>query len=254
MIDLVILGTGNVATHFFDAFSASENIHVKQVYNHSEKSLSPFREKTEVTTSLENLKDADIYLLALKDDVIPEISAQLESKKGIIAHTSGAVSIEVLNNCKRPGVFYPLQTFSKKIPLNNSEVPICVEAKFPEDLEILKNLAEEISGKAYEISSPQRKRLHLAAVFVCNFVNHLYVIGEKICEEHGIPFEILQPLILETAERVKTASPEELQTGPAIRKDKNTINAHLELLSNAENKEIYQILTHSIQSLHGKKL
>lgn len=254
MTTVVLLGTGNIATHLFGVFSASENIHLKQVYNHSEESLIPFRDKTDVTTSLDDLQEADIYLLALKDDVISKISAQLESKKGIVAHTSGAVSMEALKNCRRPGVFYPLQTFSKKIPVKHTEIPFCLEAKFPADLEILQKLAEDISGKAYHISSPQRKKLHLAAVFVCNFVNHLYAIGEKICEEHHIPFEILQPLILETAAKVKIASPAELQTGPAIRNDQNTIKAHLELLSTNENKEIYQLLTQAIQSLHGKKL
>ncbi|HET8753805.1 MAG TPA: DUF2520 domain-containing protein [Salinimicrobium sp.] len=254
MINLVLLGTGNIATHLFEAFSASENIQVKQVYNHSEESLRPFRDKTQVTTSLKDLQEADIYIIALKDDVISEVSSQLESKKGIIAHTSGAVSIEALKNCHRPAVFYPLQTFSKKIPVTHTEIPFCLEAKYTADLKIMEWLAKEISGKAFQINSSQRKKLHLAAVFVCNFVNHLYAIGEKICEEHQIPFEIMQALILETAEKVKIASPDALQTGPAVRNDQNTINAHLELLSSPENKEIYQLLTKSIQSLHGKKL
>jgi len=118
----------------------------------------------------------------------------------------------------------------------------------------LKTLAEEISGKAYEISSAQRKRLHLSAVFVCNFVNHLYTVGEDICKENKIPFEILQPLIQETAHKVRTSSPSEVQTGPAIRYDESTIQAHLELLKDRDNKEIYQTLTKAIQNFHGKKL
>lgn len=255
MINVVLLGTGNVATHLFNAFSASENIEVKQVFNHSEKSLSVFREKTKVTTSLEDLYDADIYVLALKDDVIPEIASRLESRKGIVVHTSGAVSIEVLKNCKRPGVLYPLQTFSKEVSLKYSEIPFCLEAKYPDDLTKLKKLVTAMSGKAFDISSEQRKKLHLSAVFVCNFVNHLYAIGEEICQKGEIPFEILKPLIYETAKKVEKASPAQVQTGPAIRNDQSTIAAHLELLKeNPEQENIYKLLTASIKNFHGKKL
>lgn len=254
MINLVLLGSGNVATHLYKAFSASKEIQVKQVYNHSAESLGFFEGHTPVTTSLSELVDADIYLLALKDDVIPEIAKQLQNAKGLVAHTSGAVSLEAISQCKRAGVFYPLQTFSKNKEVNYMEIPFCLEAKDSKDLELLKSLAGEISGKAYEISSEQRKKLHLSAVFVCNFVNHLYSIGEQICKDNNIPFEILQPLIKETAEKISTSSPAEVQTGPAIRNDRSTIDAHLKLLSSEENKEIYQLLTKAIQSFHGKKL
>lgn len=254
MINLVLLGSGNVATHLYKAFSASKEIQVKQVYNHSAESLGFFENKTPVTTSLSGLVEADIYLLALKDDVIPEIAKQLQNVKGLVAHTSGAVSLEAISECKRAGVFYPLQTFSKNKEVNYKEIPFCLEAKDSKDLELLKSLAGEISGKAYEISSEQRKKLHLSAVFVCNFVNHLYSIGEQICKDNDIPFEILQPLIKETAEKISTSSPVEVQTGPAIRNDRSTINAHLKLLTSEENKEIYQLLTKAIQLFHGKKL
>ena len=254
MINLVLLGSGNVATHLYRAFSASEKVKVMQVYNHSTNGLTAFEGKTPVTTSLEELAEADVYLLALKDDVIAGVAQKLESKKGLVAHTSGAVSLSAIEGCPRPGVFYPLQTFSRDKKVNYSEIPFCLEAKNPDDLALLKTMAGEISGKAYEISSAQRKKLHLSAVFVCNFVNHLYTIGESICEENKIPFEILQPLIQETANKVRTSSPSEVQTGPAIRYDESTIQAHLELLKDRDNKEIYQTLTKAIQNFHGKKL
>lgn len=254
MINVVLLGTGNVATHLFRAFSASKTIQVKQVYNHTQPGLSYFKSYTETTTSLEELIEADIYLLALKDDIIPDIASQLRHKKGLVVHTSGGASIDVLKDCPRSGVFYPLQTFSKTQPVNYCEIPFCLETNTTEDLELLKRMAGEISGKIYEVSSPQRKKLHLAAVFVCNFVNYLYTIGENICLDNNLPFEILQPLIAETANRVKNNSPQELQTGPAKRGDQSTINSHLELISSSENKEIYQLLTNAIQNLHGKKL
>lgn len=254
MINVVLLGAGNVAVHLFRAFSAAEQIQVKQVYNHSEGSLNDFRKQVPVTTSLEELAEADIYLLALKDDAIEETAAALKEKKGLVAHTSGAASIEVLKQVQRSGVFYPLQTFSKEQPLDYSQIPFCLEAKTEEDLELLKKLADTVSGKTFEVSSAQRKRLHLSAVFVCNFVNHLYAIGEDICEQNELPFEILQPLINETAKKVSRSSPAKVQTGPSVRGDQTTIQAHLELLSSPENKEIYQLLTNAIQSFHGKKL
>lgn len=254
MINLVLLGSGNVATHLYKAFSASQEIRVRQVYNHAAESLSLFEENTAVTTSLSELMEADIYLLALKDDVIPAVAQKICHLNGLVAHTSGSVTLEALSGCKRAGVFYPLQTFSKNKEVKYKQIPFCLEANNHKDLELLKKMAGEISGKAYEISSEQRKKLHLSAVFVCNFVNHLYSIGEQICNDNDIPFEILQPLIKETADKIKTTSPSEVQTGPAIRKDQSTIDAHLELLTSLENKEIYQLLTTAIQSFHGKKL
>lgn len=253
MINVVLLGTGNVATHLFEAFSASEKIAVRQVYNHAEGSLSQFKSKTKTTTNLKELFDADVFVLALKDDVIPEIAAQLQHKKELVVHTSGTVSLDALGKCRRSGVFYPLQTFSKNQPVK-SKIPFCLEAKHRKDLELLKELAGGISGKAYEISSEQRRKLHLAAVFVCNFVNHMYALGEELCTKNNVPFEILQPLIRETAKKVESSSPFEVQTGPAIRTDESTINAHLELLPTQQQKEIYQLLTNAIQSSHGKKL
>ncbi|MDX1601779.1 MAG: DUF2520 domain-containing protein [Salinimicrobium sediminis] len=254
MIEVVLLGSGNVATHLFKAFSAAEGIHVKQVYNHSKNSLAYFQNKTETTTQISELFEADIYLMALKDDVIPTVAAQLQDKQGLIVHTSGSVALDALNGCKRKGVLYPLQTFSKENEVIYSEIPFCLEANTPEDLQLLKSLAEMISGKAYEINSQQRRKLHLSAVFVCNFVNHLYAVGEQICQKSEIPFDILKPLIAETARKVQNASPAKVQTGPAIRNDQSTIKGHLELLESNENKKIYELLTSAIQTFHGKKL
>lgn len=254
MINLVLLGSGNVATHLYKALSASQRVKVIQVYNHASGSLQPFKKETPVTTSFSEIMEADIYLLALKDDVIPQVSEKLSEKQGLVVHTSGAVALNGLLPNRRRGVFYPLQTFSKEKEVNYSEIPFCLEANDEEDLDLLKSIARDISGKAYEISSQQRKKLHLSAVFVCNFVNHMYSIGEKICRDNKIPFEILQPLIKETAEKIKTASPREMQTGPAIRGDQSTIDAHLDLLVSSENKQIYQLLTSAIQTFHGKKL
>ena len=254
MIRVVLLGSGNVASFLFEAFSASEKVKVVQVYNHSKASLSKFEAKVPVTSSFEELKEADVYLISVKDDAIAAIAENLKGKVSLVLHTSGAVPLGSLEGHPRRGVFYPLQTFSKNREVLNRNIPFCLEASRPEDLELLKQLAREISGTPFEVSSEQRKKLHLAAVFVCNFVNHLYVIGEGLCRENDLPFEILQPLILETAEKAVHSSPSENQTGPAKRNDQSTIEAHLDLINSKENKEIYQLLTRAIQTTHGKKL
>lgn len=253
MINLVILGAGNVATHLARAFSHAEDIKLKQVYNHKPEGLLSFKDITATTTDLNQLEKADVYLIALKDDVISEVAGLLEDNNALILHTSGSVPLQVLDKFRNHGVFYPVQTFSKKKAVNFGEIPICLEANTAENLEFLKDLAEKISNKTYEIDSEQRKALHLAAVFVNNFTNHLYRLGAEICEKNEIPFEILKPLIRETVDKLESLTPREAQTGPALRDDKKTISRHLALLD-PKHQELYKILTQSIQELNGKKL
>jgi predicted short-subunit dehydrogenase-like oxidoreductase (DUF2520 family) len=158
-----------------------------------------------------------------------------------------------LNKENRKGVFYPVQSFSKNKAVNFKTIPIGIEAENESDLKIIEKVAKSISNAVFTIDSEQRKALHVAAVFVNNFVNHLYQIGQEICLDNQIAFEILKPLIQETAEKINTISPREAQTGPAIRKDKNTIDTHLAFLSKENQKNIYKTLTQSIQE-YGKKL
>ena len=158
-----------------------------------------------------------------------------------------------LENKNRKGVFYPLQTFSKNAVVNFEAIPICLESENNDDYKLLETVAKSISDKVFNINSNQRKALHVSAVFVNNFVNHLYKIGNDICIENNIPFEILQPLITETANKITSLSPNEAQTGPAKRNDTQTINTHLQFLSDENQKEIYKILTKSIID-NGKKL
>ncbi|MBZ9630338.1 DUF2520 domain-containing protein [Salegentibacter sp. LM13S] len=253
MKEVVILGAGNVAFHLFKAFSEAENTRVIQVYNHREESLKYFEEFTDTTINISDLKPADFYLLALKDDVISEIADNLNDLPGIVLHTSGAVSINALERLDNFGVFYPLQTFSKNKSVSFAKIPVCIEANSAKNLEKIKNLASEITEDVRVINSEQRKALHLAAVFVNNFSNHLYNIGAEICEKHKVDFSILKPLIKETASKIESLSPQNAQTGPALRNDQQTIEAHLALLS-TNYKDIYSLLTQSIQDFHGKKL
>ncbi|MBZ9729185.1 DUF2520 domain-containing protein [Salegentibacter sp. JZCK2] len=253
MTEVVILGAGNVAFHLFRAFSQAENTRVIQVYNHRKESMKDFSSFTDTTININHLKPADFYVLALKDDVIPEISKKLKGKNGIVLHTAGAVGLNALNSLNNFGVLYPLQTFSKNKTVDFTEIPVCVEANSAKNLEKIKKLASEITRDVREINSDQRKALHLAAVFVNNFSNHLYNIGAEICENHRVDFSILKPLIKETASKIESLPPKEAQTGPALRNDQKTIETHLALLSK-KHMDIYSLLTQSIQDFHGKKL
>ncbi|PKG41157.1 Rossmann-like and DUF2520 domain-containing protein [Psychroflexus sp. MES1-P1E] len=250
MYSIVILGSGNVATHMFQAFQSSKTCAVIQVYNHNKSSLLKFENSVSITTDISALEPADLYLICLKDDVIESIAKQIKAKTGIIAHTSGNQSL--LTSPKNSGVFYPLQTFSKTSELDYSTIPFCLEANSEENLSLLKSIALSISQHQYEISTAQRQTLHLAAVFVCNFTNHLYAIGEDICLQENIPFDILKALIKETSDKVQSQSPSEMQTGPAVRNDEKTITNHLKQLNSKDYKAIYNLMTNSILQKHDK--
>ena len=164
-----------------------------------------------------------------------------------VVHTSGTASLETLDPKNKRGVFYPLQTFSKNKEIDFSEIPFCLETENESDYALLEAVAKSISNSVFSINSEQRKALHVSAVFVNNFTNHLYQIGQEICEEHQVPFEILKPLIQETAKKINILNPIDAQTGPAKRNDSSTIETHLEYLTSENQKNIYKLLTQSIQ-------
>lgn len=253
MIKVVLLGAGNVASHLTKAFLASDAVELVQVYNRTKKSLKQFENQINTTTNLNDLAKADVYIIAIPDDDISSFSNKLVLKNTLVAHTSGSVAMSSLSKNHRRAVFYPLQTFTKDKDINFKNIPICIEAENEENLSLLEKLASAISEKVYKINSEQRKNLHVAAVFVNNFTNHLYHIGNEICKENNVPFEILAPLIQETASKIEDLSPFEAQTGPAKRDDQQTIAAHLAML-NKEQQEIYKLITQSITKTYGKKL
>jgi predicted short-subunit dehydrogenase-like oxidoreductase (DUF2520 family) len=253
MISVIVLGTGNVGMHLINAFLANSAVDLIQVFSRRKSSLKFIENKVNTTTSVSSLKSADIYIIAISDDAIPEFSSQLNLKNKLVVHTSGGSSIKVLKTNGNKGVFYPLQTFSKKQNIDFKTIPICIETERDEDLLILEKLASIISNNVFIIDSEQRKYLHIAAVFTNNFVNHLYKIGFDICKENNIPYEALYPLIQETAQKIMLTKPDNVQTGPALRNDKIIIEKHLNLLSGEKNR-IYQLLTKSIQATYGEKL
>ena len=253
MTQITIIGSGNVAQHLIRAFAKSELIDIVQVFARKKENVSSLIEYSKIVSDFEELKEADLYIIAVSDKAIADVSKQLPFQNRIVVHTSGAASLDVLDIKNRRGVFYPLQTFSKNKEVDFSMVPICLEAENTFDFRVLEMVSKAISTTVFAINSDQRKALHVAAVFVNNFTNHLYQIGQEICEEHQVPFEVLKPLIQETAEKVNTLAPIDAQTGPAKRHDLTTIEAHLDYLTNENQKIIYKILTQSIQN-NGKKL
>ena len=249
MIKVCIIGGGNVAFHLAYQFIETDQVQLVQLYNRTICKLNPFLNSVSITDDLNTLAEADIYIIASSDVAIHEISNQLPFNNRLVVHTSGSEELLSLSNKNRRGVFYPLQSLSKSKPIDFSEIPICIEAENDKDLVLLHTLASALSSKVYNISSEQRKYLHVSAVFVNNFVNHLYHIASQICVKKEIAFEILMPLIKETADKINYLSPKLAQTGPAIRNDNLTIENHLKLLSTKE-KEIYQLLTSSIKDVY----
>ena len=254
-LNIVIVGTGNVAWHLAKELQKKEQ-NILQVYNRSiEPAVALSRRlKCEFTTQIEDIdRNADLYILTVKDSVIGEVSACLNLKNKLVVHTSGAIDQNTIKH-KRRGVFYPLQTFSKEKKLNFKNIPFCIEASKSEDYDTLMRLATLLSPMVYNIDSHQRKVLHVAAIFACNFSNYMYMISDEILNKENIPLDILHPLIKETASKISKHKPKDVQTGPAIRKDKSTVDAHLNYLKEGNNYDIYKILTKNIIAKNDDEL
>lgn len=253
MISVTIIGAGNVATHLFKAFNKANGVVVTQWFNRHIDAIIDYKNEVDVIDDLLKLKEADIYILAVSDDAIANLSKQLPFEDRLVVHTSGSVGVYDIDKKHKRGVLYPLQTFSKNTEMDFANVPICIETIHKKSYPLLKALVLSIGSPAHKINSEQRRVLHLAAVFVNNFTNQLYRIGHEITESEGAEFDILKPLILETAKKVQEYSPYKSQTGPAKRNDKKTIKKQLKSLeNNSHHQDIYKLLTASIQKTHGR--
>ena len=253
MITIIIIGSGNLAQHLIRSFLTSKEVDLVQVFSRQKESLSSLMDSSKIIDNLADLALADLYILAISDDAIASVSAQLPFESRLVIHTAGSVSMDSLDKKNRRGVLYPPQTFSKNRTINFSEITICLEIENEADYPILEKSARVLSDKVERINEEQRKALHVSAVFVNNFVNHLYQIGNEICLNNKLSLEILKPLIIETAHKLDSLSPIGAQTGPAIRNDFQTIERHLSFLKEDNQRNIYKTLTQSIQD-HGKKL
>ncbi|KAA6332779.1 Glutamyl-tRNA reductase [termite gut metagenome] len=255
-VGIVLVGAGNLATNLAKALYR-RGYRIAQVYSRTEEAARALAETVEAdyTTCLEELQsEASLYIVSLTDvafvELLPRIVAGREN--GLWVHTAGSISMRIWEGyVKQYGVLYPMQTFSKQCEVDFQTIPFFIEASGRKDTEYLKSIVSDLSERVYEVDSEQRKGLHLAAVFTCNFVNHLYVSGADLLEKYHLPFDMLLPLIDETARKVHELPPREAQTGPAVRHDVNVMNKHLELLSDAsEMQELYRLLSASIHNRH----
>ncbi|MVX35159.1 Rossmann-like and DUF2520 domain-containing protein [Myroides sp. LoEW2-1] len=246
MITISILGAGKVAHHLILNILEQDNLTLQQVYARSKNKVNDLVSENQIITDINLLKPADIFIIAVSDDAIAEVSNAIPFDNAFVVHTSGTQSMDIIQRTNRKGVLYMLQTFSYDKEVDFSKMPFCLEAAKPTDFKLLDKIAICFSEKVYKISSEQRKVIHLAAVFVNNFTNHLCTLAEDICKKNSVPFDILKPLIAETAEKLQVLSPKEAQTGPAARKDIGTIDSHLQMLEGTNEKEIYQLITNSI--------
>ena len=251
MITVTLLGAGNVGQHLYLAFLTSKKVQVTQWYNRTLDRIQKFKNNVAITNNLCDLQQSDIYIISTSDCSVVYISENIPFSNKVVLHTSGSINMHHLDKKNNRGVFYPLQTFTKGALLNFNEVPFCIEVERKSDYTIVKKLALETGGICYRINSDQRAALHLAAVFINNFTNQLYRIAHEITESKSVEFDILKPLIKETAKKVQTISPYMAQTGPAVRGDQKTIERHMKMIRSKEHKEIYDLITKAIKKIHG---
>lgn len=253
---VVIIGSGNVATCMGKALHQAD-INVLGVYSKqlahatalaTQLNTQTFKQASDVPAK------ADLYILAVNDEAIKDVAAQL-NVDGLIVHTSGSTSLDALAAHKRRGVFYALQTFKKDTQPDFANVPFLLEAASSDDLAKLKELASTLSKRILEVNSNQRLSLHVAAVFANNFTNHLFAVSRIIMEENNLPVDLLHPLMLQTVENAIKHDPRLMQTGPVVRKDMATVAMHLEQLQRfPAYRQLYELLSQSIRNLHEKKV
>lgn len=255
---IVLVGAGNLATNLAKALYR-KGFRIVQVYSRTLESAKTLADavEAEYTTDLRDLSgDAKLYIVSLKDAVLSQLLPQMVAGKqnALWVHTAGSIPMDIWKGLvERYGVFYPMQTFSKQREVDFSEIPVFVEGSTPENTNFLKDVAAALSHRVYEADSERRKSLHLAAVFACNFTNHMYALAAGLLEKYQLPFDVMLPLIDETARKVHKLSPKQAQTGPAVRYDENVINRHLQMLAdNPRLQEIYKILSESIHKSAGE--
>ena len=247
---IVLIGSGNVATQLAKAFTQSGCV-IEQIYSRTTqaaKSLAKQYQCSFTTNLIDIYTHADLYVYAIKDDALKDIISSIKPTNGLHIHTAGSLSLTIFEGFQQNyGVWYPFQTFSKKRAVDFTNIPILYEGNTTDNELVLAALAKKISRHSLYCSSEQRKAVHLSGVFACNFTNHLYAIAAEILEESGLSFNILLPLISETAAKVKELSPCEAQTGPAVRYDNQIIEKHEEALANKPNEqEMYRLISKNI--------
>ena len=255
---IVLIGAGNLSTHLGKALHAAGHDMV-QVFSRTMQSadtLASLLDAEPLTDMAQVRDDADVYIFSVKDSALEQLISQLcGGEKKVFLHTAGSMPMSVFRGkALHYGVLYPMQTFSKQREVDFSQIPCFIEANDEHALQQIGDVAHQVSSRVYHLASEDRKYLHLSAVFACNFVNHCYALSREILEEHGIPFDVMLPLIDETAAKVHELDPKDAQTGPAVRYDENVLRAQGALLkSNPQMKDIYDRMSMSIHKLSVKE-
>lgn len=250
--NFALVGSGRVATHLAEAL-VKGGATCSALYSPTKSHATALAQNlgTSTVDSIDQLVTlpVDFVLISVKDDAIVEVANHFPSDySGVVLHTSGGTAMDALSPIKHRGVLYPMQTFSKNRELVIPDIPIFPEANTRECQEVIGEITKALRSKqVHYLSSEERVKLHLASVFACNFVNHLYAISDEVLHDIGLDFHLLGPLVKETLDKALSASPKEVQTGPAIRHDYHTIDRHLALLK-GQSREIYEVLTESIMN------
>ena len=255
MMKVTLIGAGNLATQLGKSLKKAGVI-ISQVYSRTEDSARTLGEllEAEWLTDIKALRDeADIYIFSVKDSVLCELISEVCKGRGdkLFLHTAGSMPMSCFEGkALRYGVFYPMQTFSKTKDVDFERIPVFIEGNSIETEDVIRSLANKLSQRVIRLSSADRKYLHLAAVWACNFTNYCYTVASDILGEHSIPFDVMLPLINETTDKIQKISPMEAQTGPAVRGDRNVMNKQLELMNGKEDlQELYQMLSKGINPL-----
>lgn len=257
-LQIVMLGSGAVATHLGKALYGQGH-RILQVYSRNLQHASTLsgQVEAEALDQLSKLNPkADLYIISVSDQAIAGLVDALPQTLACVVHTSGSTDIGVLEGrFSSWGVLYPLQTFSIQRDVDFSKIPILLEGDRPETESFLKLYMEELSRQVQLVESQQRGILHVAAVLACNFSNHLYALAQNLLEDHQLTFDLIRPLIQETAEKALQHAPASVQTGPAIRQDRNTMERHMVLLANRPDlQQLYKYLSESIQHNSGENV
>lgn len=252
---ITFVGAGNLATNLAKAMRGAGN-EILQVYSRTMSSASALAGMVgaEAVDDIRRVNEgADIYIVSVKDSVLSDVVSVLcgHVSCGLFVHTAGSIPADVFKNkAQRYGVLYPMQSFSKQKEVDFSNIPFFIEANNEADTQFLHDLSATLSERVYRLDSVARKHLHLAAVFACNFANHCYELSAEVLRRYSIPFDVMLPLIDETARKVHTVSPAEAQTGPAVRFDENVIGMQRMLLEDAPRlREIYDLMSRSIHEV-----
>jgi len=245
----VIIGSGNVAYHLVKAFKQN-NIEIHQIFGRNAVELSKISNEFNIPYSTEKLEDAELYIIAVSDSAVENVSELIKKRNALVAHTSGSLPMEILKGNYRKASFYPLQTFSKTKNLDYSKIPFFIEAENQIDEKSLFELASIISANVETSDYEKRKYIHLTAVFACNFVNHLFARAKEISDSQDLDFNYFIPLIDETVEKIHHLEPKLAQTGPAVRGDERVLKLHEELITDEEHLKIYQLMNESIKKMY----